>query len=132
MSGGVDSSVAAYLMKEKGYECIGITIKTFNETGDGIKRENTCCSLDDVSDARSVACTLGIRHFLYNFICRFVKRNEKDVQTVLFTVNEENQEIDVTEMELILETLEKAIYTSLRRSDVSTRYSSKQIVVILM
>lgn len=71
-------------------------------------------------------------HHVYNFICRFVKRNEKDVQTVLFTVNEENQEIDVTEMELILETLEKAIYTSLRRSNVSTRYSSKQIVVILM
>ena len=71
-------------------------------------------------------------HHVYNFMCRFVKRNEKDVQTVLFTVNEENQEIDVTEMELILETLEKAIYTSLRRSDVSTRYSSKQIVVILM
>lgn len=56
-------------------------------------------------------------HHVYNFICRFVKRNEKDVQTVLFTVNEENLEIDVTgEMELILETLEKAIYTSLRRS----------------
>ena len=71
MSGGVDSSVAAYLMKEKGYECIGITIKTFNETGDGIKRENTCCSLDDVSDARSVAYTLGIRHFLYNFTGQF-------------------------------------------------------------
>ena len=71
LSGGVDSSVAAYLMKEKGYECIGITIKTFNETGDGIKRENTCCSLDDVSDARSVACTLGIRHFLYNFTGQF-------------------------------------------------------------
>ena len=51
---------------------------------------------------------------------------------MLFTVNADNQEIDVTEMELILETLEKAIYTSLRRSDVSTRYSSKQIVVILM
>ena len=71
-------------------------------------------------------------HHVYNFICRFVKRNEKDVQTVLFTVNADNQEIDVTEMELILETLEKAIYTSLRKSDVSTRYSSKQIVVILM
>ena len=41
-------------------------------------------------------------HHVYNFICRFVKRNEKDVQTVLFTVNEEDQEIDVTEMELIL------------------------------
>lgn len=75
---------------------------------------------------------IGSFRHVYNFICRFVKRNEKDVQTVLFTVNEENQEIDVTEMELILETLEKAIYTSLRRSDVSTRYSSKQIVVILM
>ena len=62
---------------------------------------------------------IGSFHHVYNFICRFVKRNEKDVQTVLFTVNEENQEIDVTEMELILETLEKAIYTSLRRSDVS-------------
>ena len=37
MSGGVDSSVAAYLMKEKGYECIGITIKTFNETGDMVR-----------------------------------------------------------------------------------------------
>lgn len=71
-------------------------------------------------------------HHVYNFICRFVKRNEKDVQTVLFTVNADNREIDVTEMELILEILEKAIYTSLRRSDVSTRYSSKQIVVILM
>lgn len=71
MSGGVDSSVAAYLMKEKGYECIGITIKTFNEEGDGIRRENTCCSLDDVSDAKSVAYTLGIRHFLYNFTGQF-------------------------------------------------------------
>ena len=77
MSGGVDSSVAAYLMKEKGYECIGITIKTFNETGDGIKRENTCCSLDDVSDARSVACTLGIRHFLYNFTGQFEEHVRK-------------------------------------------------------
>lgn len=46
-------------------------------------------------------------HHVYNFICRFVKRNEKDVQTVLFTVNADNQEIDVTEMELILETLRK-------------------------
>lgn len=73
MSGGVDSSVAAYLMKEKGYECIGITIKTFNETGDGVKRVNTCCSLDDVSDARSVAYKLGIRHFLYNFTGQFEK-----------------------------------------------------------
>lgn len=72
-------------------------------------------------------------HHVYNFIRRFVERSGKDVQTVLFTVAENNeQDVDVTEMELVLEMLEKAIYTSLRRSDVSTRYSSKQIIVILM
>lgn len=72
-------------------------------------------------------------HHVYNFIRRFVERNGKDVQTVLFTVMENDaQDLDVTEMELVLELLEKAIYTSLRRSDVSTRYSSKQIIVILM
>lgn len=72
-------------------------------------------------------------HHVYNFIRRFVERSGKNVQTVLFTVTENStQDIDVTEMELVLELLEKAIYTSLRRSDVSTRYSSKQIIVILM
>lgn len=72
-------------------------------------------------------------HHVYNFIRRFVERSGKDVQTVLFTVIEnDTQELDVTEMELVLELLEKAIHTSLRRSDVSTRYSSKQIIVILM
>ena len=72
-------------------------------------------------------------HHVYNFIRRFVERSGKDVQTVLFTVAENNeQDVDVTEMELVLEMLEKAIYTSLRRSDVSTRYSSKQIIVLLM
>ena len=72
-------------------------------------------------------------HHVYNFISRFVERSDKDVQTVLFTISEDDvQELDVGEMELVLELLEKAIHISLRRSDVSTRYSSKQIVVILM
>ena len=72
-------------------------------------------------------------HHVYNFICRFVQREGKDVQTVLFTVTEsDGKELEVTELELVMELLEKAIYTSLRRSDVSTRYSSKQIIVILM
>lgn len=72
-------------------------------------------------------------HHVYNFIRRFVERSGKDVQTLLFTVTEKgSQELDVTETELVLEMLEKAIYTSLRRSDVSTRYSSKQVIVILM
>ena len=72
-------------------------------------------------------------HHVYNFIRRFLERSQRDVQTLLFTVVEnDSQEPDVTETELALELLEKAIYTSLRRSDVSTRYSSKQMIVILM
>ena len=72
-------------------------------------------------------------HHVYNFIHRFVERNRREVQTLLFTiVDNDEQKMDIAEMELALETLEKAIYQSLRRSDVSTRYSSKQIIVILM
>ena len=72
-------------------------------------------------------------HHVYNFIHRFVERSRREVQTLLFTiVDNDEQKMDIAEMELALETLEKAIYQSLRRSDVSTRYSSKQIVVILM
>ncbi|MGN1146975.1 MAG: diguanylate cyclase domain-containing protein [Lachnospiraceae bacterium] len=72
-------------------------------------------------------------HHVYNFIHRFVERSNRDVQTVLFTVMEnDDQNPDVTETELALELLEKAIFLSLRRSDVSTRYSSKQLIVILM
>lgn len=72
-------------------------------------------------------------HHVYNFICRFVDRSDSDVQTLLFTVNEnEDAQMDSNETELALELLEKAVYVSLRRSDVSTRYSSKQLIVILM
>ena len=55
MSGGVDSSVAALLTKESGDECIGATMKLYNNEDIGVHREKTCCSLDDVEDARSVA-----------------------------------------------------------------------------
>lgn len=72
-------------------------------------------------------------HHVYNFIRRFVERNNHDVQTLLFTVTGvDGSEPDTTETELALELLEKAIYLSLRRSDVSTRYSSRQVIVILM
>lgn len=72
-------------------------------------------------------------HHVYNFVSRFVQRDGNDVQTLLFTVSGENgKELDVSEMEQVMEALEEAIYNSLRRSDVSTRYSSKQMIVILM
>ena len=73
MSGGVDSSVAAYLMKEQGYDCIGATMKLFANEDVGIPREHSCCSLDDVADARSVAWQLGIPHHVFNFSDRFKK-----------------------------------------------------------
>ena len=63
MSGGVDSSVAAYLMKSAGFACIGATMRLY----DSSTEESTCCSLDDVEDARAVAAHLGIRHYVFNF-----------------------------------------------------------------
>ena len=67
MSGGVDSSVAAYLMKEAGYDCIGVTMKLYDNEDIGMEREKTCCSLSDIEDARSVAYKLGIPYYVFNF-----------------------------------------------------------------
>lgn len=76
MSGGVDSSVAAYLMLQRGYECIGCTMKLYqNEDADaGIPKPHTCCSLDDVLDAKEVAYLLGMRHYTFNFTDAFRKQ----------------------------------------------------------
>ena len=63
MSGGVDSSVAALLMLQSGYSCIGVTMRLY----DSPTEDSTCCSLDDVEDARAVARKLGIRHYVFNF-----------------------------------------------------------------
>lgn len=71
MSGGVDSSVAALLMKQQGYDCMGITMKLYNNEEIGISREKTCCSLDDVEDARRVAQTVGIPFYVLNFSDNF-------------------------------------------------------------
>ena len=67
MSGGVDSSVAAFLMKEQGCECIGATMKLFHNEDIGVSRTKTCCSLEDVEDARLVALRLGIPYYAFNF-----------------------------------------------------------------
>lgn len=71
MSGGVDSSVAAYLMKKRGFDCIGVTMKLFANKDIGISREHSCCSLDDVEDARSVAYSLDMPYYVFNFSDRF-------------------------------------------------------------
>lgn len=67
MSGGVDSSVAALLMKQAGYDCIGITMKLFHNEEVGVCKEHTCCSLDDIQDARSVAERLEMPYYVMDF-----------------------------------------------------------------
>lgn len=65
MSGGIDSSVAAMLLHEQGYEVIGITMKTWDyATAGGARKTTGCCSLDDINDARALAVDMGFHHII--------------------------------------------------------------------
>ncbi|MBI4412248.1 MAG: tRNA 2-thiouridine(34) synthase MnmA [Deltaproteobacteria bacterium] len=66
MSGGVDSSVAALLLKLEGHDVIGISLKLWDEDNNGGDRTKTCCSLSDVRDARNVCDRLGIPFYVFN------------------------------------------------------------------
>ena len=66
MSGGVDSSTAAALLKEEGYEVIGLTMHLWDPTRDGKGSFSRCCSPDDIHDARRVADQIGIPHYVVN------------------------------------------------------------------
>lgn len=67
MSGGVDSSVAAYLIKSDGLPAVGCTLKLFSNDDIKLDADKTCCSLSDVEDAKSVAMRLGMDHHVFNF-----------------------------------------------------------------
>jgi tRNA-specific 2-thiouridylase len=73
MSGGVDSSVAAALLAEQGHDVIGLSMQVFNhgEERDGQRAFGSCCSLDDLHDARRVAAAIDIPHYILNFERQF-------------------------------------------------------------
>ena len=78
MSGGVDSSVAAYLLKEQGYDVVGVTMQIWQDEEQAVQEENGgCCGLSAVEDARRVAANLGIPYYVMNFKKEF-KENEID------------------------------------------------------
>ncbi len=73
MSGGVDSSVAAYLMKEQGYDCLGATMKLLGSEIP-IDEKHACCSTEDIEDAKKVCEALDMEHFVYDFSEDFCRK----------------------------------------------------------
>jgi tRNA-specific 2-thiouridylase len=83
MSGGIDSSVAAVMLHEEGYEVIGMTMKTWDyATAGGSKKETGCCSLDSINDARNIAVSLGFPHYILDI------RNEFGDHVIDYFTNE--------------------------------------------
>jgi tRNA-specific 2-thiouridylase len=74
MSGGVDSSLAAALLVEQGYRCIGVMMRLWSELRPGEESSNKCCSLESMHDARAVADSLGIPFYLINVEQPFKQR----------------------------------------------------------
>lgn len=74
MSGGVDSSVAALLTKNMGMACVGCTMKLYENESIGVPSSHTCCSLDDIEDARNVALHLGMPYHVFNFCDDFCEK----------------------------------------------------------
>src|SRR5882757_4029191 len=72
MSGGVDSSVTAALLKRQGYDVVGVTMQLYDH-GQAVKKKGACCAGQDIHDARTVADQIGIPHYVLDYEERFRK-----------------------------------------------------------
>ena len=70
MSGGVDSSVTAALLKDQGYDVVGITLQLYDH-GAAVQKKGACCAGQDIHDARRVAEAVGIPHYVLDYESRF-------------------------------------------------------------
>lgn len=73
LSGGVDSSVALYMLHEQGYQVIGAHMKLwdFSEVGGELKKDGRCCSVESIDDCRAICATIGAPFYVLNFVDRF-------------------------------------------------------------
>ena len=77
MSGGVDSSVVAAILKAEGYDVIGITLQLYDH-GAAIEKKGACCAGQDIHDARNVADQIGIPHYVLDYESRFREQVMED------------------------------------------------------
>lgn len=70
MSGGVDSTVTAALLKEAGYDVVGVTLQLYDH-GAAVKKQGACCAGQDIRDARAAAEAIGAPHYVLDYESRF-------------------------------------------------------------
>src|SRR6202795_4124666 len=84
MSGGVDSSVVAALLKHEGYDAVGVTLQLYNH-GAAAKKKGACCAGQDIHDARRVAERLAIPHYVLDYQARGPPPRQSSVFVFLHT-----------------------------------------------
>ena len=100
MSGGVDSSVAAWLLKNQGYDVIGVTMQIWQDEEEAAMEEHGgCCGLSAVDDARRVAAALDIPYYVMNFKKRILKKMSLIILSMIICMAERRTRVSpVTDM----------------------------------